>query len=545
MTAAARTTSTGASTRPVATATRASPSTRVWAGNSDRARPSWPPWATSRQPSLSSRGVGGDHPDRGVAEERREQVRGPWSALAEPSRVDVAERRSPPRARSPRGRRGGPSRCRARPPGRDRDPRHLPTVAPVPAPTAPTGHGPEVAVDAGAVAATAGPAAPTRHRPRGRTARARGRSGPVRPGSGSRCPCSSHHRITPSAAASPNAEPPVSRTASTRSTSRPGTERVELAGGRRAAAHLGRAGRALGEEHHRAAGAGDVVGPVADADAVHVGDQSGTSSGRPPDSDGGQRRVVGAARARSSRSAASTCAARRSPAGPRRGRPAPRGAGAPGRRRSRRAPPSWNSSGDELRVAQGAGQERHQAGGHRLDHRDAEELVHRGARHDRRPHEQLEVALPVEVADVDEPVDEPLLGLDELARVAPHVGAGQREPEVHAVVVEPPQRPEEDLRRLVVVPPVVPQHERRSAVVARAVRRDERLHVDTDRQHRRAGVDRRDQVGVAVVRRALRAARAAPRRACAGGSPSSRRCGRPPPSTTSCGRRSRRRAARR
>ena len=116
---------------------------------------------------------------------------------------------------------------------------------------------------------------------------------------------------------------------------------------------------------------------------------------------------------------------------------------------------------------------------------------------------------------MDEPVAEALLGFDELARVAPRVGAGQREPEGHAVVVEPPQRAEEDLGRLVVVPPVVPQHDGRSAVVGRTVRRDQRLHVDTDREHRRAGLDRGDQVGVAVVRRRLEQARAAPRRACA------------------------------
>ena len=59
--------------------------------------------------------------------------------------------------------------------------------------------------------------------------------------------CSAHHRITPSAAASPNAEPPLSTTASRRSTIRSGDEQIKLTHSRRAASHLARRNRAVGK----------------------------------------------------------------------------------------------------------------------------------------------------------------------------------------------------------------------------------------------------------------------------------------------------------
>ena len=62
-------------------------------------------------------------------------------------------------------------------------------------------------------------------------------------------PRASRCRITPSAVASPNAEPPVSTTASTCSTSFVGVEQRGLTRRRRTAAHLARAGRALGQQH--------------------------------------------------------------------------------------------------------------------------------------------------------------------------------------------------------------------------------------------------------------------------------------------------------
>src|SRR5699024_8460859 len=50
-----RTTSTSASTRPVAAATNASPSTAVCEGDTARARPSWADWARRWQATLSRR----------------------------------------------------------------------------------------------------------------------------------------------------------------------------------------------------------------------------------------------------------------------------------------------------------------------------------------------------------------------------------------------------------------------------------------------------------------------------------------------------------
>ena len=96
-------------------------------------------------------------------------------------------------------------------------------------------------------------------------ARGRARSAPGRPRSGSPGPRSARNRITPSAAASPNAEPPASTTASTRATVRPGSSSATSRRRGRAAADLAGADRALGREQHGDAGA--VAGPVPDAQA--------------------------------------------------------------------------------------------------------------------------------------------------------------------------------------------------------------------------------------------------------------------------------------
>ena len=80
-------------------------------------------------------------------------------------------------------------------------------------------------------------------------------------------PRSSQYRMTPSAAARPNADPPLSTTASRRSTSARGLEEGGLAGRGCAAAHLAGGDGAVGEQHDRAPGERDLVGPVTDPDA--------------------------------------------------------------------------------------------------------------------------------------------------------------------------------------------------------------------------------------------------------------------------------------
>ena len=133
-------------------------------------------------------------------------------------------------------------------------PRHLPTVAPRPAPTRPVARRRR---------------APPRRRPRSRrrrpgaappTRRDRRRTRPGTIGTGppavaNPCPRSARKRITPSAAASPNAEPPASTTASTRVDRARRVEQRDLARRGRAAADLARADGAVGSEHHRHAGA--------------------------------------------------------------------------------------------------------------------------------------------------------------------------------------------------------------------------------------------------------------------------------------------------
>src|SRR4051794_3070869 len=151
-----RTWSTDASSRPVAAATRPSPSTRVWAGKIALARPSWPLWATSRQADLSSRalvaitpivvlpnGLGGPGTPKPAAV-------GASGGIG----VDAGDCVSEPAGRAPTGV-TSPEALTAimaattRPPARQvaapmpagraaSGPRHVPTVQPVPAPTRPS-----------------------------------------------------------------------------------------------------------------------------------------------------------------------------------------------------------------------------------------------------------------------------------------------------------------------------------------------------------------------------------------------------------------------
>ena len=103
---------------------------------------------------------------------------------------------------------------------------------------------------------------------------------------------------------------------------------------------------------------------------------------------------------------------------------------------------------------------------------------------------------------MDQPVAEALLGLDELAGIGPGVGAGQGDPEGQALVVEPAQGPEEQLR----APCRGPTGGSRarsgapsSTIVAPGA---DGAHVDPDREQRGAGPHRVEQVVVTEVGRA-------------------------------------------
>ena len=194
-----------------------------------------------RQPSLSSRALVAITPIVVLPEERRPQAEIGHRRWPSPSRVDVAERVdghqraddelavADRRGAEPAGR-----RVLAAPPLADR----APGARADRARSRPARRRPSTQARVPGVGVRAGP---TRRPRRGRRGRGRRRSAPDRPAVGKPMPCSSHHRITPSAAASPNAEPPVSRTASTPvDRAGPGASSVELAGRRRAAAHLGR-----------------------------------------------------------------------------------------------------------------------------------------------------------------------------------------------------------------------------------------------------------------------------------------------------------------
>ena len=152
--------------------------------------------------------------------------RGAVEPASDPSRRRRSRRRprSRPRARRRRvalasrsARRAARHRCSA--------PRHLPTVAPVPAPTRPDRERRVVdrARGRGECRATLlGPGRRAADSTRSKIAAA-GTIGTGPPASGTLARARRGTRITPSAAARPNAEPPVSTTASTRSTVRPGS----------------------------------------------------------------------------------------------------------------------------------------------------------------------------------------------------------------------------------------------------------------------------------------------------------------------------------
>ena len=189
--------------------------------------PSWPPWATTKQPTLSSCAFVATTPivvfstASGLHRRRLGWRRRPVELAAV---VDVADRVRRRRARSRRDRRRARSRCRARRDGRARGratsrssrrcrrrcdraaPHRLAPRrrlrSPRPARAAPSRRRRDRSKSASVTTIGTGPA-------------------PVAKPD----PCSAHQRITPSAAASPNAEPPVSTTASSRSTMRSGASR--------------------------------------------------------------------------------------------------------------------------------------------------------------------------------------------------------------------------------------------------------------------------------------------------------------------------------
>ena len=87
--------------------------------------------------------------------------------------------------------------------------------------------------------------------------------------------------MTPAAASSPNAEPPVSSTALRALRDRARAHQLGLARAGRAAAHVDAADRALGRrEHDGAARRGAFVRPVPDADAGYVRDRVVAGPGR-------------------------------------------------------------------------------------------------------------------------------------------------------------------------------------------------------------------------------------------------------------------------
>src|SRR5690606_18138822 len=253
-TARARTTSTSASTPPTAAATKASPSARVCGGTIARASPSWAPWATTWQPTLSSVALVATTPTvvlpkrvrrepaaaRAVAMSRARLSSAPGTPAAFTT-TSAATTRSPARApavTTPPGRRGGSS------PGAGR-------VALLRA-------RPHGGVAHGQVDQAEGD--DDRHRAGGRRhAHAPLLAEPhdaVRRGQPERRAAGHDDRVQPG--------------------DRPGrVEQGGLPGGRGAAPHLARGDGALGQQHHGAAGRRPPVGPVAHPHAGDVGDHDG------------------------------------------------------------------------------------------------------------------------------------------------------------------------------------------------------------------------------------------------------------------------------
>ena len=211
---------------------RASPSPAVWTGSRARAKPSWPDWAARWHSSLVSLGVGDDQADRGVLGVGCREPLGRWQRhpdlAVDPAITDGVDRherghdhavmtdawrrRAHPgeRAHAPptcaRGSQHPPPPDRGRPRRRSRRRRRR--------------------------SRRSRRVAPSRRPPAGRTPPSAATIGTGPAPVGNPAPRSSHHRITPSAADNPKAEPPVSSTASSRSTVRPGSrsESSRLAG---------------------------------------------------------------------------------------------------------------------------------------------------------------------------------------------------------------------------------------------------------------------------------------------------------------------------
>ena len=242
----------------------------VCGGNSARARPSWPPWATTRQPTLSSRALVATTPivvfampatpappsSWKASSVRRSEPRSTGPAVSVPSSTspvaftatqgghhDVAVAHGAPRRGRRAGRARGPATCR-----RSRRCRRRPRPIVVRArPRAPR----QAARPSAGPGRTGG--SPT---PRSKS------DSPTTIGTapnavGNPTPSASSTAMTPSAAARPNAEPPVStdgveprRPCGAASSSSSSRRRG------RAAAHLARRDRALREQHDRAPGAG-------------------------------------------------------------------------------------------------------------------------------------------------------------------------------------------------------------------------------------------------------------------------------------------------
>ena len=173
-------------------------------------------------------------------------------------------------------------------------PRSLPTVAPVPAPTAPVSTGPS---GGGAARRLAHRRVRKRLRIADREVeedRARRRSGPAPGPTANPRPARASHAMTPFAAASPNALPPVKRSPSISRDEVARREDAGLTGPRRAAADVHGRDRARRREDDGAAGAPVDVARVADA----VSGEKGRAHGSRRVRDAAQPRRAARARGR-------------------------------------------------------------------------------------------------------------------------------------------------------------------------------------------------------------------------------------------------------
>ena len=273
-----------ASTCPVAAAT-SGVAVGTWcaAGTSARARPSWPPWATTRHAVLVEPGVGGDDADG--------RVRRTPAARGRPRRCAAATRGRPRR-------RSGPVVDVADGVHRDQRRHHQrrrrARIGTVPSPPGRACSRPTPLADGGAGARADRPdldrAPPAAARQAARPSSAPGRT------VGSPTPRSNSDSPTTIGTGPPNAvgkpTPSLPRARASRRRPRPGrtpsrrrapprragapcgagSSSSNSRRGRRAAAHLARGHRALREAHDGASGAGLGVGPVPDRTPVDIGD---------------------------------------------------------------------------------------------------------------------------------------------------------------------------------------------------------------------------------------------------------------------------------